>query len=359
MSNNQIHPPIYDPYLSYEENFAKGPFNAFADGQVVVDQGEPEYDFFGYKVYLPFGVPAGPLLNGKFVKAALDKGFDIPWYKTVRSKFYPCHPKPNCLPVKIEGDLTLQQADQGLQEARDYTPPIAITNSFGVPSQDPEIWQPDLIETIKYAKKGQLVVASFQGTNRGLGGGAFVQDYVDVAKLVFETGAKVVEANFSCPNEGTCDLLCYDTNRVLEITRRIKEVIGNTPLLIKLAYFEDQNHLADYVQKIGQVVDGFSAINTISAEIRKADGSQALPGEGRLRSGVCGAPIKWAGVDMVKRLNQLRVEFGMNYKIVASGGVTTPEDFGEYRKAGADVVTSATGMMWNPYLAQEIKKSQI
>jgi tRNA-dihydrouridine synthase len=34
----------------------------------------------------------------------------------------------------------------------------------------------------------------------------------------------------------------------------------------------------------------------------------------------------------------------------------TPQDYFDYRQAGADVVMSATGAMWNPYLAQEIKQ---
>ena len=32
-----------------------------------------------------------------------------------------------------------------------------------------------------------------------------------------------------------------------------------------------------------------------------------------------------------------------------------PADFKEYRDAGADIVMTATGAMWNGYLAQEIK----
>ena len=39
------------------------------------------------------------------------------------------------------------------------------------------------------------------------------------------------------------------------------------------------------------------------------------------------------------------------------GGVMTPKDFKEYRDAGADVVMTATGAMWNPYLAKEIKEA--
>src|SRR5579875_2984473 len=67
------HIPFFDPERTYEENFTQGPFGAFADGKVFQEAGEPRYTVFGQAVYLPFGIPAGPLLNGKYVKAALDK----------------------------------------------------------------------------------------------------------------------------------------------------------------------------------------------------------------------------------------------------------------------------------------------
>jgi len=103
-------------------------------------------------------------------------------------------------------------------------------------------------------------------------------------------------------------------------------------------------------------VQGISAINTISAEIVNESGAQALPGEGRVRSGVCGHAIKWAGLDMVKKLKNLREELGLGYAIIGVGGVMNADDFFEYRNAGADVVMSATGAMWNPYLAKDIKE---
>ena len=59
---------------------------------------------------------------------------------------------------------------------------------------------------------------------------------------------------------------------------------------------------------------------------------------------------------MTKRLHALREEFGMKYGIIGCGGVTVPSDFKEFRNAGADVVMTATGAMWNPYLAKEIKE---
>lgn len=58
---------------------------------------------------------------------------------------------------------------------------------------------------------------------------------------------------------------------------------------------------------------------------------------------------------MVERLKHLREENGLDYQIIGVGGVTTPDDYQRFREAGADAVMSATGAMWNPYLAQEIK----
>jgi dihydroorotate dehydrogenase len=46
---------------------------------------------------------------------------------------------------------------------------------------------------------------------------------------------------------------------------------------------------------------------------------------------------------------------GYTFSLEGVGGVTVPADYTEYRDAGADVVMSATGAMWDPYLAEEIK----
>ena len=348
--------PFYDPEKSYEENFTQGPFGAFSDGKVLANNSPIQYDFFGFPVNSPFGIPAGPLINGNFVKRALNKGFDIVTYKTVRSQKYPCHPWPNILSVKIDGDLTLEKAQGKLMANRNYHEPLSITNSFGVPSFEPEFWQKDLSEIVKYAKPGQIIIGAFQGTKRTEQSvEEYINDYRITARLLKDTGVKVMEVNLSCPNEGTNNLLCYDTERSIQVVQVIKEIIGNTPLIIKIGYFQDDEALGNFVKKIGNIVQGISAINTMAAEIIDANGNQALPGEGRLRSGVCGHAIKWAGLEMVRKLKKLRAEFNYFFTIIGVGGVCTPEDFSEYRKAGADIVMSATGAMWNPYLAKEIK----
>lgn len=235
-----------------------------------------------------------------------------------------------------------------------YHEPLGITNSFGVPSMNPDIWQNDLKEVVDYAKKGQIVIGSFQGTGGG-GVDAYIADWVTTARLMKETGVKVVEANLSCPNEGTSNILCLDLERTKAVLTAVKDEIGNLPLLIKGAYMQ-QDYLVRFVKELAPIVQGFSVINTIAATIVDKVGNQALPGAGRLRSGVCGSPIKWAGIDMVYRLHQLRQEMSLDYTIVGVGGVMNKKDYDEYRTSGADVVMSATGAMWNPHLAEEIKK---
>jgi len=351
---NMLHKPFYDPTLSYEDNYEKGPFGQFGDGKVEMFEVKNRVTFLGQEVGSPFGIPAGPLLNAKFVRAALNKGFDIPVYKTVRSRVHPCHPAPNVLAVHIPGNLTIEHAVQNpLVADSNYTNPLGITNSFGVPSMSPDIWQKDLHNVVQTTYPGQLVVGSFQGTG-GSGIDAYIADWVTTASLIKETGVKVVEANLSCPNEGTAHLLCLDIERSAAVLEAVKEELGNIPLIIKCAYME-QPYLEQFLQKVSPFIDAVAAINTIPATIIDKQGKQALPGEGRLKSGVCGAPIQWAGLDMVRRLNDLKKTKKYTYSIVGVGGVMTVADFKAYRNAGADVVMSATGAMWNPLLGIEIK----
>lgn len=353
-----MHKPYYDPEKTYEENYNQGPFHAFADGNIYPQKGKPAYSFLGHTVYTPFGIPAGPIINARFAKAAFEKGFDLVVYKTVRTSAYPCHPWPNIIPVQISGTLDISQANKGLKKADTYSFQRGFTNSFGVPSQNIDLWQKDMAQAVTSAKTGQLLIGSFQGTNRGTGINDFIADHVKGAELVKETGAPVIELNLSCPNEGKADILCFDIPTVRNITEKIKEKIGTIPLIIKIAFFANNDHLKKFLIEIGNIIDGISAINTIPAVVYDEAGqNQALPGKGRLRSGICGPPIKWAGLDMVKRLKAFREELNMKYTIIGVGGVISPDDYTSYIQAGADAVMSAIGSMWNPYLAQEIKQN--
>jgi dihydroorotate dehydrogenase len=281
----------------------------------------------------------------------------VPVHKTVRTRTRACNEWPNVLGITgIDGDLTILRAQEPIVVKPEYNEPLSITNSFGDPSYEPEVWMSDLKDCVSYAKPGQLVMCSLEGTrwDESWGFEEYVQDWTRGAQLIKDTGVKVIEANLSCPNEGAKTLLCFDVPKVKLVATAIKEQIGDAKLLIKIAYF-GIDELQELVKEVGNIVDGFSAINTIPAPVVNPDGTQALIGAHRVKSGICGHAVKWAGVDMVRRLHALRDELGMRYAIVGSGGVTVPEDFREYRDAGADLVMSATGAMWNPYLAKEVK----
>ena len=343
--------PFYDPERSYSDNYTAGPFGAFADSQISSPVAPPQHTFLGHPVHLPFGIPAGPLVNAAFVKAALDKGFDLPTYKTVRTRAHASHAWPNVLAVHPAGELI---PGQRLTADRAYTQPLSITNSFGVPSFSPDIWQPDLASAVAHARPGQVVIGSFQGTKSG-SVTDYIADFALGARLLRETGVPVVEVNLSCPNEGTSALLCFDVDRSRAVCEALRAELGDIPLLIKIAYFADDALLRRLITAVAPFINGIAAINTISAEIISTTGAPALPGEGRLTSGVCGACIRWAGLEMTRRLAAARGDLTLNYAIVGTGGVTVAEDYALYRTAGADAVMSATGAMWDPHLAQRLK----
>lgn len=350
--------PFYDPALSYEDNYGQGPFGHFAEPwePFTASPASPSHTLLGQPVDLPFGIAAGPLLNSRYIAAALRHGFDLPVYKTVRSRGWACHPWPNVLAVDVDGDL--HPTDGRLHGHTRYAAPYSVTNSFGVPSFEPDVWQPDLAQAVTMAGPGQVVIGSFQGTPSETGGSAaYIADFAQTAGLVQETGAKIVEVNLSCPNEGTAHLLCFDTVRACAVVEAIKNRIGNLPLIAKIAYFHDESALRKLVEGVGRAADAVAAVNTIGAEIVNETGEPALPGEGRSRSGVGGNAIRWAGLVTVERLARLRDEMGLQFRIFGSGGVSEPSHYAAYRMAGADAVLSATAAMWNPLLAIEIRRN--
>ncbi|MCX8640040.1 hypothetical protein J3U37_07990 [Gilliamella sp. B3172] len=343
--------PFYNPSISYEDNYAQGPFGLFAQLDKAQQVPTKPTQFLNIDVNLPFGMPAGPLLNANYIKAAFAYGFDLCVYKTVRTKLHKCHPLPNVLSVHPNGKLS-PNLDTVLADTN-YTQPLSITNSFGVPSFAPDIWQPDMADAVKSAGHGQCVIGSFQGTQ---GNGEIEKDYALAAKLVRETNAPILEANLSCPNEGASKLLCFDIDRVERIVNAIKTAVPDRPLILKLAYFPDDERIISLLTRVGSIIDGLSAINTLSAKPVDANGKPAL-GENRKEGGICGEAIRWAGLDMVNRLAKYRQQMDLKFAIVGVGGVSNSEHYHQFIKSGADAVMSATGAMWNPLLAIEIKKS--
>ena len=349
---------FYDIYKSYDDNYRDGPL-ALKDFKKIQRSSLKKHSFLGFPINLPFGIPSGPLLNSKFMKAAFDFGFDVSTYKTVRTDFFPCHPHPNIVYVKAPRELHPDKVKRlTMDENKNKIgSSFTITNSFGVPSKKPQTWQQDVLKALKHEKEGQLLILSFMGTVKpNQTQDEFINDYVLGAKLANETGAKVLEMNLSCPNIGNEGLVCYNLEVTEKICKKVKKQIGKTPLIIKVGYFANKKDLEKLAEIAHKHADAIAVINTLQTEIVKKNGDQALPGKMRLRSGVCGSAIKWAGLEMVSRLNKIRKQNKYKFEIIGIGGVIKPKDFFDYMEAGANLVQSATGAMWNPHLAAEIDK---
>src|SRR5579884_1337716 len=179
---------LYDDRLDFEVNKIEGPFGDYSSITTPYkNEGEPQYDFFGTPVYSPFGIGAGPLPAPKFIKAALARGFDIVTLKNVRTDTFPLNPYPQIRPVKIDGKLEIS-SNVEVQVAERYEEPLAVANSFGIPTPAPAEWQSCLRECYSLPQKGQTLLVSFQGTAKGKGRDEFVQDHVRGIELIRDTG---------------------------------------------------------------------------------------------------------------------------------------------------------------------------
>ena len=210
-------PPTYDITKSYEENLSAGPFYT---GSLPPAAASPKtYSFMGFELASPIGVPAGPLLDAAYVALYARLGWDVPVYKTVRSIARASHPVPNCLFIATD---TLSEADahsvRTVAPAPRSVADLTITNSFGMPSKAPIDWQVDVRRASDAMRPGQLLVVSVVGTP-GAEGRSLEDDFAHTAALAKAAGARVIEANFSCPNVASAEGELFRDARTVRVHR--------------------------------------------------------------------------------------------------------------------------------------------
>lgn len=327
-------PPIYDIKKTYAENAAEGPF---FQGEIPKrPKTEKMFDFLGHEVRTPIGAPAGPLLNAKWIALAAQLGFDIPTYKTIRSEAHPGHGLPNVTFVDGQGHQTGEPAH--LEE-------LTITNSFGMPSKSPDFLLQDIEAANRSLGKGQVMIVSVVGTpNRGI---RFADDFVQAAVLAREAGAKIIEANFSCPNVEKAEGILYNSpETVHEYARLIAKAIQPIPLVLKMGMFPDAHVMKSVLLAAARGgARAICGINSVSMRVHPP------LDEHRQTSGVCGSAIRPAALAFIRDAARIIGENRLDLVLIGCGGIVKPEHFDEFFEAGAKVAMSATGMMWDPYLA--------
>lgn len=364
---------MYNPLLSYEENLERGPaaeWDSSGSFPLIDYTAEPRFSVLGVPLHVPLGIPAGPLLSAAFVRVALDAGFSMPVYKTVRSTEWKSHPWPNVLGVagfSVETNserpvATVVPLQQSAVRALRAGTGMSITNAFGVPSQTPAAWSKDF-QSLPAAAfgKGQQTVLSFQGSRRdGESWSAFLDDTTACARLAAQAtdrvGGSILEMNVSCPNESGAPI--YGDFRALEQTlvaasSALREFKG-MKLIVKLGVLAPRD-CDSVVGLVARYAHGISAINTLSATIVSQQGEKIL-GSGASHGGICGDVIRTAAVRMVGNLASARSRLGLapsEFAIIGVGGCSSYDHLKSFLSAGADIVHAATGAMWNLGLAAE------
>lgn len=339
-------PPLYDIHKTYLENLYNGPVFDDELPERVFPPKESWVDFLGHKVASCIGVPAGPLLSSQWTTLAAQLGFDVVTYKTIRTRLYPSYPLPNMLYVDIQDNNST--AIRRAEVQKDLCN-LAVTNSFGMPSMCKEFLLEDIASANSHLAPGQLLVVSFVGTP--VAGEDFFQDFVEGASFCKDAGAKVLEANFSCPNVASKEGSLYmNADSVFTLGKKIKAAIKSTPLIIKVGLFKDKEAMREvFIAAAKAGVDAISGINTVSMKVLNRDGSAAL-GNDRITSGICGGPIRSAALDFIKTARSIIKEEKLDLTLIGVGGITLPQHIDLFLETGADFAQTATGMMWDSYL---------
>jgi dihydroorotate dehydrogenase len=353
--------PIYDINKTYLENFEEGPFFEGSIPKRIKPEKKETMDFLGHRIASPIGVPAGPLLNANWIKLAADLGFDVLTYKTIRSHEHPSHPLPNVIPVQTKGPLRpdrlpecVYQADAVESLASETT---GITNSFGNPSRSQAYLAKDIPEANKRLGEGQVMIVSVYGAARDAVD--MIDDYVYTAAFAKDCGAQIIEANYSCPNVTSAGGSLYSNpEAVYDVSSRIVKAIGDTPFIIKMGVYTDISRMRQmFIAAARAGVRAICGLNTISIKVLNSQQQPAL-GPNRLTCGICGGPIREAALEFTRQAREIIDKEKLDLKLLSTGGATLPQHFRQFLDAGADIAMSATGMMWDPYLAMKYHNSE-
>jgi dihydroorotate dehydrogenase (NAD+) catalytic subunit len=346
--------PTYRFDLSFEQNAARGP--AF-DGPYVDVPATPAKDFFGHRVASRFGIAASLLMNERWLEPYSRLGFDLLTYKTVRSRERIAHPVPNWIYVDetsvAENVTQIRTLDAVPVDALNAT----AAGSIGMPSSAPEMWRRDIRACRAHLRSGQVLIVSVVGTaGPETTETAFADDYARLAGEVREAGAQIVELNLSCPNVGKRESEVYlDTASAVRIARAARAAIGATPLLIKIGQIAQRSEMETLLRALAGIVDGVVMINAPSRAFVNAAGAPAF-GASRMQAGLMGGKVFDIALACVRDAVDVVHQDRLELKIIAVGGVCSPERARAFIDAGAYAALAASACAWDPYLAIRVKR---
>ncbi|MCP4171891.1 MAG: hypothetical protein GY758_14085 [Fuerstiella sp.] len=341
----------YDSQQTWQWNLEHAPALAAAADLTAVPGA---WSWCGIPVDSPLGIPAGPLLDSRWLLHYANLGFDILVYKTVRSTERDCYPLPNLVPVQTG---SLSDAGERLSATEQMNGSWAV--SFGMPSQSPDAWRKDVQFAREELPPGKVLVVSVVGTqdesvtDPDASLQQLADDFAVCAKWAVESGAHGVEANFSCPNVSTADGQLFQQPEAAGfVARRIRDSIGDTPLVLKVGRVATANDATELQNHVAPFVNGLAMTNSIAAKVVADDGQLMFDGQPR---GICGDATRTASVAQTIMCQQALAASGYELDLIGVGGISTADHVREYLAAGATSVALATAAMVDPEVGLQIR----
>ena len=341
--------PRYDRHQTYEWNYEHAPDPVSLELAEVPGS----WSFCGLSVPSPLGMPAGPLLNGRWCLYYASLGFDVLTYKTVRSRERSCYALPNLQPVEC-GPLFGGEADLSATEIMQGSWAV----SYGMPSRAPDQWRADVEQTRRQLSPEKLLSVSVVGTvQEGWSIDDLAADYAQCARWAKESGADSVETNFSCPNVSTCDGQLFQQPADSQlVTQMVRDAIGDLPYIAKIGRIQQREDAEALLAAVHASVDALAMTNSIASTVMTSDGSHLFEGE---RRGICGAATLQASVDQTTLLAELIDQQQYQLELIGVGGASCWSDVQSYLQAGAEAVHIATAAMVTPSTAWEIRQQMV
>ena len=339
----------YDIGESYEWNYQHAPEPA---PELDVPAVPENWTFCGLPVASPLGMPAGPLLNSRWILYYAGLGFDVLTYKTVRTRFRASFDPPNLLPVDPAAVLIGEGSE--LTEAPPSAAAGAIASwaiSFGMPSRDPAEWRVDVERARRgLAARQVLSVSVVASPEPGWTMAQLAGDFAQCAVWAADAGAQVVEANLSCPNVCTKEADLYlSPDAAGEIASTVRARLPReVPLALKIGLFHSDAQASAVLNAVSPFARAVSSTNSISASVRGRFGG--------LKRGIGGAATTARCLSELSMLARLIRESGSPLELIGVGGVMNAADVRARLAAGAGNVHLATAPMLDPQVGVRIRR---
>lgn len=282
-------------------------------------------NFLGVKFENPFCLSSSPVGNCYEMCA---KAYDSGWGGVVFKTIGPKHFLINEVSPRFDA-LT-----------KEDTPFVGFKNMEQIAEHSLEENLNDL-RRLKKEYPNKVLIASIMGTNE--------EDWVELARLVEEAGADMIEMNLSCP-QMTSHEMGSDVGTNAELCKKYCKAVkrgSKLPMMAKMTpNVTDMVPIAKACLEGG--ADGIAAINTIKSicnvDLDKKIGMPIVNGKSSI-SGYSGKAVKPVALRFIQQL-RTGIE---DVQISGIGGIETWEDAAEFILLGAKTLQVTTAIMQYGY----------